>query len=70
MPLRCNVLSQITPRVQGGYDLKALADSVVDSFAGVLGDASRDVYDPRLLRDEPIDKVAEVLREARRIHGL
>lgn len=38
--------------------------------AGVLGEASSDGFDRKLLAEEPLDKVQEVLREARRIHGL
>lgn len=56
--------------MQGGYDLKALSESVCDSMRGVLGLPSEDKFNPQLLRDEPLDKVQESLREARRIHGL
>lgn len=56
--------------LEGGYDLKALGDAVVDSFLGILGEGSRDSFSPDLLRDEPKDKVKAVLAEARRIHGL
>ena len=56
--------------LEGGYDLKALQDAVVDSFLGVLNEASRDTFSPALLRDEPTDKVRGVLAEAKRIHGI
>ena len=56
--------------LEGGYDLKALGDAVVDSFLGILGEDSRDAFSPDLLRDEPRDKVKAVLAEARSIHGL
>lgn len=56
--------------LEGGYDLKALGDSVVDSFLGILGEKSADKFSPDLLRDEPIDKVKAVLSEARAIHSV
>lgn len=56
--------------MQGGYDLKGLADSVSDSFCGILGLPSVDDLDPQLLREEPRDKVAAALAEVRSIHGL
>lgn len=40
------------------------------AHAGVLGEAAADNFNPALLRDEPMDKVQQVLREARRVHGL
>ena len=55
---------------KGGYDLKALGESVADSFRGLLGAASGDTFSPDLLREEPLDAVQAVLREARSIHGL
>lgn len=58
------------PRMQGGYDFKALGDSVCDSMRGALGLASADRFNPQLLREEPLDKVQASLAEARRIHGL
>ncbi|KAI7843899.1 hypothetical protein COHA_002443 [Chlorella ohadii] len=56
--------------LEGGYDLKALGDSVVNTFLGVLGEGPVDPFNPDLLRDEPTDKVQHVLQEVRRIHGL
>lgn len=56
--------------LEGGYDLKALGDAVVDSFLGILGGKSCDTFSPDLLRDEPRDKVKAVLAEARSIHGM
>ncbi|KAL3146501.1 hypothetical protein ABBQ32_000754 [Trebouxia sp. C0010 RCD-2024] len=56
--------------LEGGYDLKALGDAVVDSFLGILGEASHDKFSPDLLRDEPTDKVKAILAEATRIHQL
>lgn len=56
--------------LEGGYDLKALGDAVVDSFLGLLGEKSSDTFSPDLLREEPTDKVKAVLSEARRIHAL
>ena len=56
--------------LEGGYDLKALGESVANTFRGVLGEAALDRFNPDLLREEPRDKVAAVLAEARRIHEL
>jgi len=56
--------------LEGGYDLKALGDAVVDSYLGLLGEKSIDKFSPDLLRDEPMDKVRAVLREAKSIHGI
>lgn len=56
--------------LEGGYDLKALGESVANTFLGVLGEEAVDKFDAALLREEPLDKVGEVLREARRIHAL
>lgn len=56
--------------LEGGYDLRGLGESVADSFRGVLGLPSLDGFDKGMLADEPSDKVAAVIREARRIHGL
>jgi acetoin utilization deacetylase AcuC-like enzyme len=56
--------------LEGGYDLDALGASVADSFLGLLGETSRDDFDPSVLPDEPVDKVKAVLQEAKRIHGM
>ena len=56
--------------LEGGYDLKALGDAVVDSFLGILGEKSCDKFNPDLLRDEPNDKVKAVLSEAMSIHQI
>ena len=56
--------------LEGGYDLKALGDAVVDSFLGLLQQPSADKFSPDLLREEPADKVRAVLSEVRRIHSL
>ncbi|DBB17754.1 TPA: hypothetical protein ACH3X3_002789 [Trebouxia sp. C0006] len=55
--------------LEGGYDLKALGDAVVDSFLGLLAERSIDKFSPELLRDEPKDKVRAVLNEAKSIHS-
>ena len=55
---------------QGGYDLKALGDSVADTFRGLLAEPSGDTFSADLLREEPMDAVRTLLREARSIHGL
>ena len=56
--------------MQGGYDLTGLNESVSDSIAGVLGEASLDKHAPDSLHSEPLDKVARVLQDVRRIHEL
>lgn len=55
--------------LEGGYDLEALGQSVANTFLGVLGEAPSDSFDRKLL-EEPLEKVQQVLQEARRIHGL
>ena len=60
--------------LEGGYDLVGLSEGVVDSFRGLLGDASgepggRAEAVPGL-GDEPEDKVRAVLREAKALHQL
>ena len=57
-------------RRQGGYDLKALGDSVADTFRGLLAEPSGDTFSADLLREEPLDAVRALLKEARSIHGL
>lgn len=56
--------------LEGGYDLKALGESVANTFLGVLNEHAVDKFDAALLRDEPLDKVDLVLLEAKRVHGL
>jgi acetoin utilization deacetylase AcuC-like enzyme len=56
--------------LEGGYDLDALGDSVANTMFGMLGEGHTDMFDASSLREEPIDKVREVIREARRIHEL
>lgn len=56
--------------LEGGYDLKALGDAVVDSFLGLLSEKSCDKFSPDLLRDEPKEKVQAVLNEAKTIHSI
>ena len=51
-------------------DLKGLSDSVADSMRGLLSLPSLDSFDKGMLADEPRDKVAAAVAEARRIHGL
>jgi hypothetical protein len=55
---------------KGGYDLRGLSDSVADSVRGLLFLPSLDTFDKGMLADEPGDKVAAAVAEARRIHGL
>jgi acetoin utilization deacetylase AcuC-like enzyme len=56
--------------LEGGYNLRALGESVASTFNGLLGEMVIDSIDPSLLRDEPMEKVKAVLLESRRIHGL
>ncbi|KAL4457493.1 hypothetical protein ABPG75_012358 [Micractinium tetrahymenae] len=56
--------------LEGGYDLDALGQSVANTFLGVLGEAPSDAFDRKLLGEEPLEKVQQVLLEAQRIHGL
>ncbi len=56
--------------LEGGYDLEALGESVASTVAALVGEGVIDSTDPSILREEPDDKVREVLKEARRIHGL
>jgi acetoin utilization deacetylase AcuC-like enzyme len=56
--------------LEGGYNLRALGESVASTFNGILGDGVIDSIDPSLLRDEPMEKVKSVLLESRRIHNL
>ena len=56
--------------LEGGYDLKALGESVAESFRGILRLPSEDAFDHRTLMEEPKSKVDAVLAEARRVHGL
>ncbi len=56
--------------LEGGYDLKALGESVENTFLGLLGEPARYRFNPDMLRDEPLDKVRAVIEEARALHGL
>lgn len=56
--------------LEGGYNLDALGDSLVDSFLGALGETSRDSFDASQLREEPMGKVRAVLREVKSLHGM
>jgi len=56
--------------LEGGYNLRALGESVASTFNGILGDKVIDSIDPFLLRDEPAEKVKSALLKSRRIHGL
>lgn len=56
--------------LEGGYDLKALGESVANTFLALVGEPHTDVFNPALLRDEPLDKVRSVIMEAQKLHGL
>ena len=66
----CHVCAVIMMAAAGGYDLKALGESVAETMRGVLGLPSEDKFDPVFLRDEPLDKFRGALKEAQRVHGL
>ena len=56
--------------LEGGYDLKALGESVAETFRGALGLPSEDDFDPDFLREEPTSRVRACLQEVKRIHSL
>ena len=56
--------------LEGGYDLKALGESVAETFRGTLGLPSQDKFDPDFLREEPTSKVKACLQEVKHIHSL
>ncbi|GMH34038.1 hypothetical protein BSKO_01872 [Bryopsis sp. KO-2023] len=56
--------------LEGGYDAKALGESVVDSMLGALGEKSMGKCNPDLFRDEPIDYVKTLLKDAQKLHSL
>ena len=56
--------------LEGGYSPRHLGVNVVDTLRGVLGAPTADTYNAALLRDEPRDRVAAAVAEARRVHGL
>mgnify|MGYP001147443838 FL=1 len=56
--------------LEGGYDLKALGESVANTFLGLLGEPAVDRFNPDLLREEPKDKVWGVLDEVKQLHSL
>ncbi|BBM96870.1 protein MpHDAC1 [Marchantia polymorpha subsp. ruderalis] len=58
--------------LEGGYDLKALSNSVVESFRAFVGDKSmaHRLDNPAVLYDEPSILVRQVIDEVRSIHSL
>lgn len=58
--------------LEGGYNLKSLADSVSDSFRAFLGDASlsHKVDNPAILYDEPSLLVRKAIDQIKSIHVL
>ena len=56
--------------LEGGYDLKGLGESVAETFRAVLGQESVDKFDPQLLREEPMDKVRALIKDAKALHSL
>eukprot|EP00873_Tetraselmis_striata_P014339 jgi/Tetstr1/434603/TSEL_023694.t1 len=56
--------------LEGGYDLRALGESVANSFLALLDKGPEDKFNPALLRDEPDEKVRSAILECKRIHEL
>lgn len=56
--------------LEGGYDLRALGESVVDSMLGTLGETPVGLLNSDLILDEPLGEVETLLRNAKAIHGL
>lgn len=56
--------------LEGGYDLKGLGESVAETFRAVLKQPSVDLFNADLLREEPMDKVRALIREAKSVHSL
>lgn len=55
--------------LEGGYDLKALAESVANSFSAILDEEAWDPVDGTLF-DEPTAKVQAAIADVRSIHSL
>eukprot|EP00878_Enallax_costatus_P030722 GHUV01033501.1.p1 GENE.GHUV01033501.1~~GHUV01033501.1.p1 ORF type:complete len:308 (+),score=59.95 GHUV01033501.1:553-1476(+) len=51
--------------LEGGYDKISLAESVCDSFNGIIGAGILDTFDSGILREEPLDRVCDRIQEAR-----
>jgi acetoin utilization deacetylase AcuC-like enzyme len=56
--------------LEGGYDLQGLSESVVETFLGALGRPSSHALEVDGLVQEPLEAVADVLREVKRLHDL
>eukprot|EP00246_Nothoceros_aenigmaticus_P003152 TRINITY_DN1410_c0_g1_i1.p3 TRINITY_DN1410_c0_g1~~TRINITY_DN1410_c0_g1_i1.p3 ORF type:complete len:156 (+),score=34.42 TRINITY_DN1410_c0_g1_i1:1033-1500(+) len=58
--------------LEGGYNLKALSNSVVDTVRAFLGDTSMaEQYDnPAILYDEPLIAVRQAVNQIKALHGL
>eukprot|EP00210_Caulerpa_lentillifera_P002036 g1951.t1 len=56
--------------LEGGYHLKALGESVVDSFMGLLGEESIQTLQVPSSYEEPHDKVRTLLKEITQIQQL
>lgn len=60
---------------QGGYHLDSLGESVAESFRALLGlpsesPAAGDLLSRRLLHEEPLRKVEQVVGRVRKLHRL
>ena len=56
--------------LEGGYDLEGLSKSVAETMRAMLGEDSIDTFDPVFLREEPMDRVRQLIIETKRIHNL
>ena len=56
--------------LEGGYDLKALEDSVAEALRALLGLPSAARLDSAALHDPPEGAVRQALAEAKSVHGL
>jgi acetoin utilization deacetylase AcuC-like enzyme len=56
--------------LEGGYDLKGLGESVAETFRAMLGQPTADKFNADLLREEPLDKVRALIKEAKLVHSL
>jgi acetoin utilization deacetylase AcuC-like enzyme len=60
--------------LEGGYDLTSLGDAVASACAALVGEqqcgGGGRAEESLALHEEPMDKVWEVLRRVRALHGL
>ncbi|XP_008808492.1 histone deacetylase 14 [Phoenix dactylifera] len=58
--------------LEGGYNLKSLSNSVVDTFRAFLGEPTlaSQFDDPAMLYEEPLSKVKQAIQKVKHIHSL